>query len=85
MSPSDSSPGATPAPLGQLLQAFSQTRHDINNVLAVLLAMAELSQRNPETAGRLTAVVLERGPVILQKLHEFQELLSNLPQNPPPR
>jgi uncharacterized protein with von Willebrand factor type A (vWA) domain len=73
-------PPATPV---DLAEAFRQTRHDINNVLAVLFALAELSQRNPETAGRLTTAMLERGPMVLQKLNEFQELLAKQAGAPP--
>jgi hypothetical protein len=72
-------------PHSRLLNAFSQTRHDINNVLAVFMAMAELSERNPENASRLTCAVLERGPVILQKLNEFQDLLSTMADTDPSR
>jgi hypothetical protein len=61
-----------------LVQAFSQTRHDVNNAFAVLIALAELSQRNPDNASRLTSAMLEKGPLILQKLNEFQELLTTL-------
>lgn len=83
MSHSESASAETPH--DRLLNAFSQARHDINNVLAVLLAMAELSQRNPENASRLTCAMLERGPVILQKLNEFQELLSTMADTDPSR
>jgi hypothetical protein len=83
MSAPDSASAETPH--SHLLNAFIQKRHDINNVLAVLLAMAELSQRNPENAGRLTNAVLERGPVILQKLNEFQELLTTMADTDPSR
>ena len=61
-----------------VLQAFSQTRHDVNNALAVLIALAELNQINPDNASRLTSAMLEKAPLILQKLNEFQEMLATL-------
>lgn len=68
-----------PAHSSELLQSlceqFRDTKHDINNVFAVLLALAELSQRNPANLERLSAAVLERCPKVVQDLQSFQEAL----------
>ena len=70
----------TPPPTAaELLQSlcdqFRDTKHDINNVFAVLLALAELGQRNPANLERLGAAVLERCPKVVQDLQSFQEAL----------
>lgn len=75
----------TASPRELLLKAFSETRHDINNVLAVLIAMAELSKSNPQNADRLVSAMLERGPVILQKLNDFQRSIETLADKRDPR
>ena len=68
----------TPSPaetLQGLCDKFRDTRHDTNNVFAVLLAMAELGERNPENYARLGKAVLERCPKVLQDLQSFQDAL----------
>ncbi len=64
------------------LQALSDqlrdTKHNINNVFAVLLAMAELSERNPANYERLAKAVLERCPAVVQDLHNFHEALNTV-------
>jgi hypothetical protein len=51
---------ASTADLKALADQFRDTKHNINNVFAVLLAMAELSERNPANYERLAKAVLER-------------------------
>ena len=69
-------PASNPTEALQLLcTKFSDTKHDTNNVFAVLLAMAELGERNPENYARLGKAVLERCPKVVQDLQSFQEEL----------
>jgi hypothetical protein len=71
-----------PAPSLEAVQAlcsrFRDARHDLNNVFAVLLALAELGQRNPANHERLGKAVLERCPKVLQDLQAFQDELFGL-------
>ncbi len=66
----------TRSELQALSDQFRDTKHNINNVLAVLLAMAELSERNPANYERLAKAVLERCPAVVQDLHNFHEALG---------
>ena len=72
---------ALTADLKALADQFRDTKHNINNVFAVLLAMAELSERNPANYERLAKAVLERCPAVVQDLHNFHEALSSLIEN----
>lgn len=72
---SPSSPAPSPELLQGLCDQFRNTRHDINNVFAVLLALAELGQINPANFERLGGAVLERCPKVLQDLQFFQDAL----------
>ena len=74
MNPSDPSPG-TLALLRELTEQFRHARHDLNNVFAVFLALAELGARNPENYERLAKAVLERSPKVLEDLQRFQDAL----------
>ena len=74
----------SPAPaadLNALADQFRDTKHNINNVFAVLLAMAELSGRNPANYERLAKAVLERCPAVVQDLHNFHEALNSVIEN----
>lgn len=75
----EASPAATD--LKALADQFRDTKHNINNVFAVLLAMAELSERNPANYERLAKAVLERCPTVVQDLHNFHEALSSVIEN----
>ena len=74
------SPGSTQS-LQLLCDQFRDTKHDINNVFAVLLALAELGERNPANYERLGKAVLERCPAVVNELQSFQDsLFSTLQQ-----
>jgi len=60
-----------------LWEEFRNARHDMNNVFAVLMALAELGPRNPANYERLGHAVLERCPKVLEDLQKFQDLLSS--------
>jgi len=66
---------STTQTLQLLCDQFRDTKHDINNVFAVLLALAELGERNPANYERLGKAVLERCPAVVQNLQSFQESL----------
>jgi hypothetical protein len=58
-------------------EKYREVKHDINNTLAVIMALSELAQRNPAHYEKLAKAVLTRGPDVVQKLQEFQALLGN--------
>ena len=55
---------------------FREIKHSINNTLAVIMALSELSQRNPAHYEKLAKAVLQRGPEVVQQLQDFQVALS---------
>jgi hypothetical protein len=61
-----------------LCDRFRDTKHDLNNVFAVLLALSELGQRNPANYERLGKAVLERCPQVIQDMQVFQDQLFGL-------
>lgn len=64
----------------QQLQALHQNlrtvRHAINNNVAVIMAMAELSQRNPAQCAKLAQLCLEKAPQIAAAVAGFSELFE---------
>jgi hypothetical protein len=64
----------------QQLQALHQNlrtvRHAINNNVAVIMAMAELSQRNPAQFQKLCQLCLEKAPQIASAVAGFAELFE---------
>lgn len=73
-------PHASPAlePIRALCDRFRDTKHDLNNVFAVLLALAELGERNPANYERLGKAVLERCPQVVHDMQVFQDQLFGL-------
>jgi len=57
-------------------EKYREVKHDINNTLAVIMALSELAQRNPAHYEKLAKAVLTRGPDVVQKLQDFQNLLG---------
>ena len=55
---------------------FRDTKHTINNTLAVIMALSELAQRNPSHYEKLGKAVLSRGPEVVQLLQDFQNALG---------
>jgi two-component sensor histidine kinase len=78
---------AIPRNLHELHEAFRDTKHSINNSIAVVMALAELSQRNPQHFEKLAAMVLSRGPDIVSQLQEFQKKIAAMAgeESPKPR
>ena len=57
-------------------EKFREVKHNINNTLAVIMALSELAQRNPAHYEKLAKAVLQRGPDVVQQMQEFQNLLT---------
>jgi hypothetical protein len=62
--------------LAQLQRRFSEIKHSINNALAVMMALSEMSQRRPDYAEKLAATVLSKAPQIVSSLQEFTQALN---------
>ena len=62
--------------LVQLQKKFSEIKHSINNALAVMMALSEMSQRRPDYAEKLASTVLSKAPQIVSGLQEFSQLLN---------
>jgi acetolactate synthase small subunit len=60
----------------QLHQNLRTVRHAINNHVAVIMAMAELSQRNPAQCAKLSQICLEKAPQIAAAVGGFTELFN---------
>ena len=66
----------SPEELVQLQKKFSEIKHSINNALAVMMALSEMSQRRPDYAEKLASTVLTKAPQIVSSLQEFTALLN---------
>lgn len=62
--------------LQALHDQFREIKHNINNTLAVIMALSELGQRNPAHFEKLAKAVLQRGPEVVQALQDFQTNLG---------
>jgi hypothetical protein len=66
----------SPEELVELQKKFSDIKHSINNALAVVQAVAEMSQRRPDYAEKLATTVISKVPQIVSGLQEFAQLLN---------
>ena len=73
---SDTNYSITREDLESLHEKFRDIKHNINNTLAVVMALSELSQRNPAHYEKLAKAVLQRGPDVVQQLQDFQTALN---------
>ena len=73
---SDPAATVTPEELIQLQKKFSEIKHSINNALAVMMALSEMSQRRPDYAEKLATTVLTKAPQIVSSLQEFTQALN---------
>ena len=62
--------------LVELQKKFSEIKHGINNALAVMMALSEMSQRRPDYGEKLASTVLTKAPQIVSSLQEFTQLLN---------
>ena len=70
--------------LGQLQAKFSEIKHSINNALAVMMALSEMSQRRPDYSEKLASTVLTKAPQIVSSLQEFTQALNEKAGGPKP-
>ena len=66
----------------QLLKKFSEIKHSINNALAVMMALSEMSQRRPDYSEKLATTVLSKAPQIVSSLQEFTQALNEKAAKP---
>ena len=66
----------SPEELAKLQKKFSEIKHSINNALAVMMALSEMSQRRPDYAEKLATTVLSKTPQIVTSLQEFTQALN---------
>lgn len=59
-----------------LQKKFSEIKHSINNALAVMMALSEMSQRRPDYSEKLASTVLTKAPQIVSSLQEFTQALA---------
>ena len=64
-----------------LLLEFRKVKHDINNTIAVIMALSELAQRDAKFFEKLTQAVMTRSPSIVKQLQEFQSIWSETIRN----
>ena len=64
------------AELKELQAKYSEIKHSVNNALAVIMALSEMSQRRPDYAEKLASTVLTKAPQIVSSLQEFTEALN---------
>jgi SMC interacting uncharacterized protein involved in chromosome segregation len=62
--------------LKELQAKYSEIKHSVNNALAVMMALSEMSQRRPDYAEKLASTVLTKAPQIVSSLQEFTEALN---------
>jgi hypothetical protein len=65
----------TPEDYAELQKKFSEIKHSINNALAVMMALSEMSQRRPDYGEKLATTVLSKAPQIVSSLQEFTQAL----------
>jgi chromosome condensin MukBEF ATPase and DNA-binding subunit MukB len=73
---SDSDQRVTPEEFAQLQEKFWEIKRDINNILAVMMALSEMSQRRPEFSEKLARTVLTKAPLMVSRLQEFTQALN---------
>ena len=62
--------------LVELQKKFSEIKHAINNALAVISALSEMSQRRPDYSEKLASTVLTKVPQIASMLQDFAQALN---------
>ncbi len=74
---SESAANISQEELVQLQKKFSEIKHSINNALAVMMALSEMSQRRPDYSEKLASAVLTKAPQIVSSLQEFTKALND--------
>lgn len=73
---SDTTTSITREELDALLLKYREVKHSVNNHIAVLMALSELSQQNPNHVEKLIKATLERSPQIVSLMQNFQRELN---------
>lgn len=68
----------------ELHRKFREFKHATNNALAIVMALSEMTARNPDHAKRLVQVVAEKGPQVVGQLRELDEIFRRLSEQKPP-
>ena len=68
----------------ELYRKFREFKHATNNALAIVMALSEMTARNPDHAKRLIQVVAEKGPQVVGQLRELDEIFKRLSEQKPP-
>jgi hypothetical protein len=76
MKQDENQPGQTQQQMDALYQNLRTVRHAINNNVAVIMAMAELTQRNPAQCAKLSQICLDKAPQIAAAIGTFTELFE---------
>jgi hypothetical protein len=63
----------TPEQVGDIAKRLSETRHDINNHLALIVAAVELMRRKPESAERMLTTLGEQPQKIMDQMQKFSK------------
>jgi hypothetical protein len=66
------------AQMEELNQQLRTVRHTVNNDVAIIMAMAELSQRNPAHTDRLRSVCMEKAPNIAAMFRNFSDVFASV-------
>ena len=74
---SDTARELTTEDYAELQKKFSEIKHSVNNALAVMMALSEMSQRRPDYAEKLATTVLTKAPQIVSSLQEFTQALND--------
>ena len=64
------------AEIHELHRKYREMKHSINNTFAVIMALSELSQRNPAHLEKLAKAVLQRSPDVVSQLNHFGDVLG---------
>jgi len=59
-----------------LVLKYREVKHSINNHIAVMMALSELSQQNPQHVEKLIKATLVRCPEIVNLMQTFQKELG---------
>ena len=82
--PAQSAPSASERPsFDELHRKFREFKHSTNNALAIVMALSEMTARNPDHAKRLVQVVAEKGPQVVSQLRELDEIFKRMQEQPP--
>ena len=73
--------------LEALILKYREVKHSVNNHIAVMMALSELSQQNPQHVEKLIKATLARCPEIVNLMQTFQKDLAAkavpIPASPP--